>query len=99
VAILYGGSIFACRRCYRLAYASSHEDSGGRGIKRRSKSSLKISQSIHPPGSPSQPHSIQNNMLIMLAESRSLRRKLVRSWRMEMPARWSRFYQSEGYLS
>jgi hypothetical protein len=33
---------------------------------------------IHPPGSPWSPHSIQNNMLIMLGESRSLRRKLVR---------------------
>jgi hypothetical protein len=30
VAILYGGSIFACRRCYRLAYASSREDTGNR---------------------------------------------------------------------
>jgi hypothetical protein len=33
---------------------------------------------IHPLGSTWPPHSIQNNMLIMLAESRSLRRKLVR---------------------
>src|ERR1700730_12095119 len=31
--------------------------------------------SIHPSGSPWPPHSIQNNTLIMLAESRSLRRK------------------------
>jgi len=33
VAILYGGSIFACRR-YRLAYASSREDAGGRATRR-----------------------------------------------------------------
>jgi hypothetical protein len=31
VAILYGGGIFACRHCYRLAYASSREEAGGRG--------------------------------------------------------------------
>ena len=29
VAILYRGGIFACRHCYRLAYASSREDAGG----------------------------------------------------------------------
>jgi hypothetical protein len=29
VAILYGGGIFACRHCHRLAYASSREDEGG----------------------------------------------------------------------
>jgi hypothetical protein len=34
VAILYGGSIFACRRCYQLAYASSREDSVGRATRR-----------------------------------------------------------------
>jgi len=34
--------------------------------------------SIHPPRSLWPRHSLQNNMLIMLAESRSLRRKLVR---------------------
>jgi len=33
VAILYGGSIFACRRCYRLAYPSSREDAGGRATR------------------------------------------------------------------
>jgi hypothetical protein len=35
VAILYGGGIFACRHCYRLAYASSREDAGsGRATRR-----------------------------------------------------------------
>jgi len=30
VAILYGGEIFACRRCYQLAYPSQCESSGDR---------------------------------------------------------------------
>ena len=34
MAILYGGGIFACRRCYQLAYASSREDAGGRATRR-----------------------------------------------------------------
>jgi len=34
VAILYGGGIFACRHCYRLAYASSREDPGDRATRR-----------------------------------------------------------------
>ena len=34
VAILYGGGIFACRRCYRLAYASSREDACDRATRR-----------------------------------------------------------------
>ncbi len=34
VAILYGGGIFACRHCYRLAYASAREDAGGRAMRR-----------------------------------------------------------------
>jgi hypothetical protein len=32
-AILYGGGIFACRHYYRLAYASSREDAGGRATR------------------------------------------------------------------
>jgi hypothetical protein len=34
VAILYGGGVFACRRCYQLAYASSREDAGERATRR-----------------------------------------------------------------
>jgi hypothetical protein len=33
VALLYGaGELFACRRCYRLAYASQHEPPHPRGL-------------------------------------------------------------------
>ena len=34
VAILYGGSIFACRHCHQLAYASSREDAADRAIRK-----------------------------------------------------------------
>jgi hypothetical protein len=34
VAILYGGSIFACRHCRQLAYASSREDVSDRAARR-----------------------------------------------------------------
>lgn len=34
VAILYGGGIFACRRCYRLAYPSQRETRDGRARSR-----------------------------------------------------------------
>jgi len=34
VAILYGGSIFACRHCHRLAYASTREEAGDRAARR-----------------------------------------------------------------
>jgi hypothetical protein len=34
VALLYGGAIFACRHCHRLAYASTHEDAGDRAARR-----------------------------------------------------------------
>jgi hypothetical protein len=34
VATLYGDGIFACRRCYRLAYFSSRDDVGDRAARR-----------------------------------------------------------------
>jgi hypothetical protein len=34
VAILYGGSIFACRHCYRLAYPSQRETDVDRAMRR-----------------------------------------------------------------
>jgi hypothetical protein len=34
VAILYGGTIFACRRCQQLAYDSTREDAGDRATRR-----------------------------------------------------------------
>jgi hypothetical protein len=34
VAILYGGAIFACRTCHRLAYASTRESAGDRSSRR-----------------------------------------------------------------
>jgi hypothetical protein len=34
VAILYGGAIFACRRCHQLAYDSTRENAGDRSARR-----------------------------------------------------------------
>jgi len=37
VAILYGGMVFACRHCHRLAYACQSEDASSRAIRRADK--------------------------------------------------------------
>lgn len=37
VAILYGGAIFACRRCHRLAYQSTRENAAERAMRRTDK--------------------------------------------------------------
>jgi hypothetical protein len=37
VAILYGGAIFACRRCYQLAYPSQRENIGDRATRKAEK--------------------------------------------------------------
>lgn len=34
VAILYGGTIFACRHCYRLAHESQSENAGDRALRK-----------------------------------------------------------------
>ncbi len=34
VAMLYGGGIFACRHCHRLAYGSAREDAGDRAARK-----------------------------------------------------------------
>ena len=34
IAILYGGAIFACRHCHRLAYPSQREEAGDRATRR-----------------------------------------------------------------
>ncbi len=41
-AILYGGALFACRRCYDLAYPSQREDAIGRAIRRGAKIRAKL---------------------------------------------------------
>ena len=42
VAILYGGTIFACRHCHQLAYDSTREDAGGRATRRADRIRLRL---------------------------------------------------------
>ncbi|MDR2871558.1 MAG: hypothetical protein LBV45_03400, partial [Xanthomonadaceae bacterium] len=42
VAILYGGTIFACRHCHRLAYASSRETASERTLRQAGKVRTKL---------------------------------------------------------
>lgn len=42
VAILYGGAIFACRHCYRLAYESQRENASYRAMGRARKIHMKL---------------------------------------------------------
>lgn len=42
VAILYGGAIFACRRCHRLAYDSTREDAGDRATRRADRLRMRL---------------------------------------------------------
>lgn len=42
VAILYGGGIFACRHCHKLAYPSSREDAGDRAARRAERLRAKL---------------------------------------------------------
>jgi hypothetical protein len=42
VAILYGGKIFACRRCYRLAYESQTESAAYRALSRTQKIRMRL---------------------------------------------------------
>lgn len=42
VAILYGGAIFACRRCYQLAYDSTREDRSDRAARRADRIRLRL---------------------------------------------------------
>jgi len=37
VAVLYGGAVFACRQCHRLAYDSQSEDAASRAMRRANK--------------------------------------------------------------
>ena len=42
VAILYGGAIFACRRCYRLAYRSQRERADDRARRRANRIRMRL---------------------------------------------------------
>jgi hypothetical protein len=48
VALLYGaGELFACRRCYRLAYASQHESLRHRGLGKAQKIRMRLGGSAN----------------------------------------------------
>jgi hypothetical protein len=60
VAILYGGKVFACCRCYRLAYESQQEDGGYRAVRRTQKIRIRLggsgSMADHFPSKPKEMH-------------------------------------------
>ena len=49
--VFFGGRIFACRRCSRVAYSSQSEDALGRGWRRQAKLEARLGENwTRPPG-------------------------------------------------